>query len=117
MFNFDKNIPELMFSSDIAITRCGASSTAELTHTLTPFIAIPLADSIDSHQYLNAKYYENKGCCWVLEEKNLNVKNLFNLIAELIKNKNKLQNIRQNMKKIYSKNVYNDIEDNIKEFI
>ena len=117
VFNFDKNIPELMFSSDIAITRCGASSTAELTHTLTPFIAIPLADSIDSHQYLNAKYYENKGCCWVLEEKNLNVKNLFNLIAELIKNKNKLQNIRQNMKKIYSKNVYNDIEDNIKEFI
>ena len=29
-------------------------------HTLTPFIAVPLPNSIDNHQYLNAKYYENK---------------------------------------------------------
>ena len=33
------------------------------------------------------------------------------------KNKNKLENIRQNMKKISNKNVYNDIENEIKELI
>ena len=117
VFEFDKKILELILSSDLAITRCGASSTAELTQTLTPFIAIPLPDSIDNHQYLNAKYYENKECCWIMEQKNFSSKNLFNLITEILKNKNKLENIRQNMKKISNKNVYNDIENEIKELI
>jgi UDP-N-acetylglucosamine--N-acetylmuramyl-(pentapeptide) pyrophosphoryl-undecaprenol N-acetylglucosamine transferase len=117
VFEFDKNILELILSSDLAITRCGASTTAELTHTITPFIAVPLTNSIDNHQYLNAKYYENNGCCWLLEQENFNTKNLFSLIMKTIKDKNKLENIRKHMKKNYKKNVYNDIENEIKEFI
>ena len=117
VFEFDKNILKLILSSNIAITRCGASTTAELVHTFTPFIAVPLPNSIDNHQYLNAKYYENKGCCWLLEQNNFNTKNLFNLIMETMKNENKLENIRKNMKKNYNKNVYSNIENEIKEFI
>ena len=117
VFVFEKNILKLISSSNLVITRCGASTTAELTHTITPFIAVPLENSIDNHQYLNAKYYENNGCCWLLEQKNFNTKNLFNLIMETIKDKNKLENIRKNMKKNYNTNVYNDIENEIKEFI
>ena len=116
VFEFDKNILKLVLSSNLAITRCGASTTAELTHTLTPFIAVPIPNSIDNHQYLNAKYYENKGCCWLLEQNNFSTENLFNLIMEVIKNKNKLENIRNNMKKNYNKNVYSNIENEIKEF-
>ena len=52
-----------------------------------------------------------------MEQKNFNTKNLFNLITEIVKNKNKLENIHQNMKKICSKNVYNDVESRIKELI
>jgi len=117
VFEFDKNILKLVLSSNLAITRCGASTTAELVHTLTPFIAVPLPNSIDNHQYLNAKYYEDRGCCLLLEQYNFDAKNLFNLIMETIKNKNKLKNIRKNMKKNYNKNVYNNIENEIKEFI
>jgi len=117
VFEFDKNIFKYYSQSSIAITRCGASTTAELVHTLTPFIAVPLPNSIDNHQYLNAKYYENKGCCLLLEQKYFNTENLFNLFMETIKNKNKLENIRENMKKNYNKNVYNNIENKIKEFI
>ncbi|MBP37672.1 MAG: hypothetical protein CMI83_03965 [Candidatus Pelagibacter sp.] len=117
VFEFDKNILKLILSSSIAITRCGASTTAELAHTFTPFIAVPLPNSVDNHQYLNAKYYENKGCCWLLEQNNFNTDILFNLIMEAIKNENKLENIRENMKKNYNKNVYSNIENAIKEFI
>ena len=117
VFEFDKNILKLAVSSSLAITRCGATTTAELAHTLTPFIAVPLPNSVDNHQYLNAKYYENKGCCWLLEQDNFNTENLFNLIIETIKNKNKLENIRKNMKKEHNKNVYSNIENEIKEFI
>ena len=117
VFEFDKDIIKLILSTNLAITRCGASTTAELVHTLTPFIAVPFPHAIDNHQYLNAKYYENKGCCWLLEEDNFNTENLFNLITETIKNKKKLENIRENMKKNYSKNVYSNVENEIKEFI
>ncbi len=117
VFEFDANILKLISSSDLAITRCGASTTAELAHTLTPFIAVPLPNSIDNHQYLNAKFYEEKGCCWILEQSNFNTENLFNLIMEIIKNKNKLGIIRDNMKKIYNNKVYSVIENQIKEFI
>ena len=117
VFEFDKNILKFIFSSSLAITRCGASTTAELVHAMTPFIAVPLPNSIDNHQYLNAKYYENKGCCMLLEQNNFVEENLFNLIMETIKNKNKLENIRNNMKNNHNKNVYNNIENEIKEFI
>ena len=117
IFEFDKNILKLILSSDLAITRCGASTTAELAHTLTPFIAVPYPYSMDNHQYLNAKYYESKGCCWVIEQNNFNSTSLFNLIMEIMKDKRKLENIRENMKKNDSKNVYAKIENAIKEII
>ena len=117
VFEFEKNIIKLIMSSDLAITRCGASSTSELTHTLTPFIGVPLPKSIDNHQLLNAKYYESAGCCWILEQNNFNSENLYNLIIDIIKNKNKLKNAQDRMKKNINKNVYVDIENQVKEFI
>ena len=117
VFDFEENVLDLILSSSIAITRSGASSTAELVHTLTPFVAIPLPNSIDNHQYLNAKYYKDKGCCWIIEEKDFNISNLFNFVIETIKDKNKLENIHRNMKSLCKKNVYIDIEREIKEFV
>ena len=117
VFEFDKNILELIKSTDLAITRCGASTTAELVNTVTPFIAVPLPHSIDNHQYLNASFYKDKGCCLILEQSNFDTKNLFNLIMETIIDKNKLVKIRKNMKKNSNKEVYAAIENELKEFI
>jgi len=117
IFEFDKNILNLILSSDLAITRCGASAIAELAYTLTPFIAVPLPDSIDNHQYLNAKYYEDKDCCWILDQNNFNKENLFNLVIGVIKDKKKLESRYENMKKNYTNNVYSVIEKKIKEII
>ena len=107
----------LIFSADLAISRCGASSTAELVCGKTPFIAVPLPGSIDNHQLLNAKYYENRGCCWILEQNNFSSNNLFNLIINIIKDKKKLEFMKQKMSKEINYDVYNNIENEIKEFI
>ena len=117
VFEFDKDILNLMMSSNLAITRCGANTTAELVQTQTPFIAVPLPNSIDNHQYLNAKYYERLSCCWIIEQNSFNEENLYNLIVETIRNKNKLEIIKENMKKNYNSDVYNKLENKIKEFI
>jgi UDP-N-acetylglucosamine--N-acetylmuramyl-(pentapeptide) pyrophosphoryl-undecaprenol N-acetylglucosamine transferase len=117
IFEFSDNVIELILSSNLVITRCGASTTAEIEYTETPFIAVPLPNSIDNHQYLNAKYYENKGCCLLLEQKNFNSTNLFRLIVEIIKDKSKLESMSINMQKNVKKNVYKNIENQLKEFI
>ena len=117
IFEFEDNILKLISSTNLAISRCGASTTSELVCTATPFIAVPLPNSIDNHQYLNAKYYENKGCCLLLEQKYFDTQNLFKLMIEIIKNETKLQNMRKNMKKIFIGDVYNNIEKEIKDFI
>jgi UDP-N-acetylglucosamine--N-acetylmuramyl-(pentapeptide) pyrophosphoryl-undecaprenol N-acetylglucosamine transferase len=117
IFEFDKNIFKLILSTDLAISRCGASSMAELVQACTPFIAVPLPNSIDNHQYLNAKYHESNGCCWFMDQKNLNKHNLLNLIVEVISDKKKLKNMCENMKKNHTKDVYNNIENKIIELI
>jgi len=117
VFDFDKNILKIISTADLAITRCGASTIAELAYSLTPFIAVPIPNSFDNHQYLNAKYYENKKICWILEQKNFNTENLFNLIIKIIENKKNLENIRENMKSENNKNAYTNIENQIKEFL
>ncbi len=115
VFEFEKDISKLLSSADLAITRCGAATTAELTYMLTPFIGVPLQNSIDDHQYYNAKYYEDLGCCRILKQDDFNAKNLFNLIIEIVKDKSKLENMQKNMKKNLSVNVYNDIENEVKK--
>ena len=117
IFIFSNNLINLISSTDLAISRCGASTTAELVHTCTPFIAIPYPHSMDNHQDLNAKFYENKGYCWLLREVNFNSSTLFSLIEKIIKDKKNLVNIRENMKKNDNKNVYTNIENAIREFI
>ena len=117
IFVFINNILDLISSSNLAIARCGASTTAELVHTLTPFIGVPFPHSMDNHQFLNAKYYESLGCCWTIEQGNFSSKNLFNLLIEIVEDKKKLENIRANMKKNNSKDVYVKIENAVKEFI
>jgi len=117
VFEFEEDILQLILSANLAITRSGASSLAELNYTKTPFIAVPLPDSIDNHQFLNAQYYENNSCCWLLEQKNFNKKNLFNLIIKNMKDKNSLNNMCKNMGKNNNKNVYEDIENKIENFL
>ena len=117
VFDFTNNILHLISSSDLAISRSGASTTAELAHTLTPYIAVPYPYSVDDHQYLNAKYYEEKGCCWVLEQNNFTSINLFNLVMEILKDKKKLKNVRDAMNKYSRKNVYYKVEKAIEELI
>jgi len=117
IFDFTNNILDLISSADLAISRSGASTTAELVNMLTPFVAVPYPSSMDNHQHLNAKYYESKGCCWVVEQDKFNITNLFNLITEIMNDKKKLEDIRKCMKKNENKNVYINIENAIRKFI
>ena len=88
LFFFEDNFLCKKNNFDIAITRSGASSLAELAYLNIPFIAIPFPHATDNHQYLNAKRYYNKNCCWILEEKNSNSGDIYEIINQIMVNKN-----------------------------
>ena len=60
VFNFKKNLHNYFKKIDICITRAGSSMLAELVNCRVPFISIPLPNSADNHQFLNAEYFKKK---------------------------------------------------------
>ena len=82
------------------ITRSGGSSVAEILSSSRPVIFIPLPTSMDNHQLENTKLIINKGGGWALNQNNEVAKNLQKLIANLIKNPNKLVIASKEIKKL-----------------
>lgn len=59
-------------SSDLIIARAGATTIAEIIAVGTPSILIPYPYAAEKHQKLNAKFLEDIGGAFVLEDKELN---------------------------------------------
>ena len=96
LFSFSDSLFEYYQKADLAITRSGASSIAELLNLRIPFIAIPLPTSADNHQFENASYFEKKGYCFLLEERFIHDK-LFQMLIDLNENRKKLFLLKRNM--------------------
>ena len=118
LFEFDSNIHDLMQKSNIAITRSGSSTLSEMVAVNLPFIAVPLPTSSDNHQLYNAKYYEKKGCCWVLEQNVFNDDSMKKIILEIIRNNGEQLDIKiRNMKLINTTNPIENFEIEIKKYL
>ena len=117
IFSFHENIAELISKADLAISRCGSSTIGELEFLGVPFIAIPYPFAKDNHQHQNAIYYEKKGCCWILKQKNLSFDSLKEMLAKILDNNVELSLKRENMLKNDSKNTLLKIEKEIEKLI
>ena len=77
---FFDNLPSLMKSADLIISRAGASTIAEIMATKTPSILIPSPFVANNHQYYNALDLVNKKISYLIEEKDLNKESLIEAI-------------------------------------
>ena len=116
LFFFEENFLCKKNRFDIAISRSGASSLAELTFLNIPFIAIPYPHATDNHQFLNAKRYSDLNCCWILEEKNFNSGDIYEIINKIIVNKNEYLEKKNNLNKINENKTWENINDKIKKY-
>ena len=116
IFNFTNKISDYYSKSNLVITRSGASALGELINVKIPLIAIPLPSSADNHQYINAKFYEKKGMCFLLEEKNISV-DLYKLISTNFKDNTKFNSIILNQRQYSDKDVFNKLNFNIEKII
>jgi len=80
-----------------------------------PSIFIPSPFVTNNHQYKNAMDLVNNNAGIILEEKDLNSENLIKLIDNTLNNKEQLQTIKQNLRKIGIKDsstrIYNILKD------
>ena len=117
IFNFEKKFIELINKADLCITRAGATSLAEISIMNKPFIVIPLPTATDDHQMKNAKFYENMGCCWILDQKTLSKEKLLKVFLNLLKDKSDLIVKKSNLEKLNYKNSWNEVNQKLKNIV
>jgi UDP-N-acetylglucosamine--N-acetylmuramyl-(pentapeptide) pyrophosphoryl-undecaprenol N-acetylglucosamine transferase len=117
VFNFDQNLDILLNQSDLCISRAGASSLAEISLLNIPFIAIPLPNSKDNHQFENAKYYKEKDCCWLIDQMDFDNKKFEALLLDILKNKDHYLKKKKNLENLNYQNTWNNVNQNLLSII
>ncbi len=116
---FENNLIGILKSTDLLVTRSGASTIAEITAIGVPSILVPSPYVTNNHQYKNAKELENSGAGIILEEKDFNSKNLLKEIDKLLNNDKILEEMKLSSKKLgvedSATRVYNEIKKDIGE--
>ena len=112
LFEFENSMESFYSNADLIIARAGALSVSEICETRNIAIFIPLKNSIDNHQYENAKFLAEKDSAFLCEEDFLE-ENLKKLLFKIIKNPEILENMKQNISKVSLTDKKNIIVKNI----
>lgn len=105
---FFDDIYNQIYNADLIISRCGASTLAEIHSFEKQSILFPLPTSMNNHQYFNAKEFQKNNNCIIYDEKKLNLHSFSRDIENLIfleKKKIKLYNKSNNPQKISIKDL------------
>ncbi|MBQ1928882.1 MAG: undecaprenyldiphospho-muramoylpentapeptide beta-N-acetylglucosaminyltransferase [Clostridia bacterium] len=89
-----------MAAADLVINRAGATTLSELEVQGKPSILIPSPNVAENHQYYNAKALADVGAAVLIEEKDLTGDKLIEIVASLIDNPEKLEQMSKSAKSI-----------------
>lgn len=78
-----EDIPAALAASDLALTRAGAMTTAELMNQGLPAILVPLPTAAENHQMHNARALEAAGAARVIPQNELTPSRLARVIASV----------------------------------
>ncbi|MCX6811329.1 MAG: UDP-N-acetylglucosamine--N-acetylmuramyl-(pentapeptide) pyrophosphoryl-undecaprenol N-acetylglucosamine transferase [Candidatus Berkelbacteria bacterium] len=108
-----REIEKVVAVADLVISRSGATSLFELAAIGKAVIAIPYPISASNHQYKNAEYFEKKGAVVLLEEKDLDDKELMNEIFSLMENNIERNDLRKNILNLAPKDAARVVANNL----
>jgi len=112
IFSFDKNFANIIQQADLCLTRAGASTLSELSVLNIPFVAVPLPTSKDNHQFENANFYKNNGCCWLVDQ-NFFEEKIEEILKEIFINKSDYLKKKENLKKLNYQNTWINVNQKI----
>lgn len=109
-----ENMASVLKTTDLIVTRSGATIIAELTALGIPSIMLPSPYVANNHQYINALTLSDAGASILIEEKNFTEDLLLNSIDEILLNKDKYKEMSNNAKKLgiidSATRIYNEIK-------
>ena len=111
------NLAGLMRNCDLMITRAGASTISEILALNLPAIFIPSPYVAGNHQYYNALEIVKNNAGFMIEEENLKGGDLFNMVTELLNDKQKYEIMKMNLKNLGKTDSSDIIVHEIKELI
>ncbi len=69
LYSYLAEMPEALAAADLAVTRSGATTLAEITALGVPVILVPSPNVVDNHQYYNARMLSDRGAAVLIEER------------------------------------------------
>ena len=111
------DMTRIMKRTDLIVTRAGASTLSEIIALKLPSILIPSPYVPNNHQYKNAMDLVNNEAAIILEEKDLKGDILLRKIDDIINDKEKINKIKTNLKKLSVDNSATVIYENIVSLI
>ena len=96
---FEYDMPSILRSADLIISRAGGSITAEIAALDLPSVLVPLPNAPGDHQTANAKSMEALGSARILADENCDGLHLSALLNELTENQEELHRMRQRAEK------------------
>lgn len=112
-----EDMPSVLSSSSLVVSRGGATTLAEITALGVPSIIIPSPYVVANHQEYNARELSDKQAAYLLLEKDLNVDNLVDKVNELMHNPIKLDVLKTNAKALGKPNACKDMYELIKNLL
>ncbi len=97
---FFGDMGDVYSQADLAVSRAGATTLAEIGVVGLPAVLIPYPFAADNHQQKNASWYAESGAAVLLEEKDIDSMQLSAEILSIIKNKERLARMSSSMKKL-----------------
>jgi UDP-N-acetylglucosamine--N-acetylmuramyl-(pentapeptide) pyrophosphoryl-undecaprenol N-acetylglucosamine transferase len=85
---------------DLAVTRAGAMTVAELAVSGTPAIFVPYPFAAQDHQTHNARYMESQKAATVIMQEDLTGETIYNQISALVNDDGRLAEMRKRMREI-----------------
>jgi UDP-N-acetylglucosamine--N-acetylmuramyl-(pentapeptide) pyrophosphoryl-undecaprenol N-acetylglucosamine transferase len=108
--SFFTNIYDEINNSDLIISRCGASTLAEIEFFKKFCILIPLPTSANNHQFYNAVEFKKTNNCEIINQSNINNDKLVKIIkSNLFEKKIKKIQQQRKTKKLSLVNIINDM--------
>lgn len=114
VYNYIHDLPNMMLQSRLIISRAGAATTYEIFKLGKPCILVPSRNTSQNHQYLNALYFEQKGCCKVLKELDAD-KNILSLVHYILENIEYKQKMIESQKNLILSNSCEKIIDEMRK--
>lgn len=115
---FLDNFINILKSSDLIVSRAGASTIAEITAIGLPAILIPSPYVTNNHQLKNAKSLEKEGAAKILEEQDFDENKLLDLIDQILNNNDTYKKMSMKSKQMglsdSAERVYNELKKIVK---